>query len=176
MLPVEPGCNIDRNGAGGTHPGGDETLPRDGWAAFSGTSAAAPQIAGVVALMKQANPRLTPALAKRILQRTAIDVKKGRNIMGEQARPGVDVATGHGLVNAYRACVLARWYYLLPSIVRPTPPVVVRPIPQPQLSPVVEDAQYMNGDHAEEETRLTDADLSDMEFLMDEVESLMSDL
>ena len=35
-----------QSAAGGTHPNGDETATNDGWAAISGTSAAAPQIAG----------------------------------------------------------------------------------------------------------------------------------
>src|SRR6185295_9743336 len=47
MLPLEPGDEIDVGNAGSTHPNGDETANNDGWAAFSGTSAAAPQLAGV---------------------------------------------------------------------------------------------------------------------------------
>ncbi|MDQ3608841.1 MAG: S8 family serine peptidase, partial [Actinomycetota bacterium] len=42
MLPLQPDDDIDRGGAGGSHPSGDETAPDDGWAAISGTSAAAP--------------------------------------------------------------------------------------------------------------------------------------
>src|SRR3712207_5891708 len=54
MLPVQPGDAIDRDlGDGTSHPNGDETPPDDGWAAFSGTSAAAPQVAGVCALLRQ---------------------------------------------------------------------------------------------------------------------------
>ena len=64
MLPVEPGDDIDRGLAGSTHPNGDETAPDDGWAAFSGTSAAAPQIAGICALIKQACSRLNPITGK----------------------------------------------------------------------------------------------------------------
>ena len=60
MLPVEPGDQIDKQLSGGTHPNGDETAPNDGWAAFSGTSAAAPHLAGVAALMLQACNKLKP--------------------------------------------------------------------------------------------------------------------
>ena len=65
MLPVPEGYALDRQLAGGSHPNGDETPNNDGWAAFSGTSAATPQIAGVCALIKQACPRLTPAAGPR---------------------------------------------------------------------------------------------------------------
>jgi serine protease AprX len=73
MLPVQPGCKIDRQLAFSP----DGTEESDGWAAFSGTSAAAPQLAGICALMKQVNPQLSPAEAKRILQHTARDVVEG---------------------------------------------------------------------------------------------------
>ena len=76
MLPLEPGDSIDRGNSGGTHPNGDETANNDGWAAFSGTSAAAPQIAGVCALIKQACSRLTPAQVRDILKQTARDVTR----------------------------------------------------------------------------------------------------
>lgn len=108
---------LDRVLSGGNHPNGDETLPNDGWAAFSGTSAAAPQIAGLCALMKQVNKRLTPRLAKSILQRTARDIISGTNAMGNTVRVGVYTATRHGLADTYRAVLLARWYALLPIII-----------------------------------------------------------
>lgn len=73
MLPVPPGCEVDRLSA----EWGDGTKPDDGWAAFSGTSSAAPQIAGVCALMKQTNPGLTSAEARDMLVRTARDVTTG---------------------------------------------------------------------------------------------------
>jgi hypothetical protein len=47
MLPVQPGDQLDEEGAVGSFPEGDETDNSDGWAAFSGTSAAAPQLTGV---------------------------------------------------------------------------------------------------------------------------------
>ncbi|HYJ47173.1 MAG TPA: S8 family serine peptidase, partial [Pyrinomonadaceae bacterium] len=68
MLPIQPGDEIDATPSsspgglqGGTFPNGDETTNNDGWGAFSGTSAAAPQLAGVAALIKQACPGLKPA-------------------------------------------------------------------------------------------------------------------
>src|SRR4030095_16676792 len=44
MLPVQPGDNIDYGNSGGIFPVGDQTAPDDGWAAFSGTSAAAREV------------------------------------------------------------------------------------------------------------------------------------
>lgn len=110
MLPVEPGDSIDVSSAGGTHPNRDETAPDDGWAAFSGTSAAAPQLAGAAALVKQACDRLTPSEIRTILMNTARDVTTGTNHpnFGISATTGPDLATGHGLVDAHRATLQAR--------------------------------------------------------------------
>ncbi|HEU4349073.1 MAG TPA: S8 family serine peptidase [Actinoplanes sp.] len=107
VLPVQPGDELDANRAGGVFPTGDQTGPQDGWGVFSGTSAAAPQIAGVCALLKQAHGALTPAEVKDILGATAIDVTTGVNANGNPAGPGYDLATGHGLVDAHRAVLIA---------------------------------------------------------------------
>lgn len=108
MLPVPPRSMIDGDLAGNAaHPHGDETAADDGWAAISGTSAAAPQVAGVCALLKQVNPRLSPAEVRDILRSTARDVTQGNcspnDGMGHAAGVGPDLATGHGLVDAYAA-------------------------------------------------------------------------
>ena len=111
MLPVEPEDEIDASSAGGRHPNGDQTAADDGWAAFSGTSAAAPQIAGVCALIKQANPALGPAEVREVLQKTARDVTAGNchpNTGANPAAPGPDLATGFGLVNAHAAVMIAK--------------------------------------------------------------------
>lgn len=108
MLPLQPGDEIDRGGGGGSHPTGDETAPDDGWAAISGTSAAAPQLAGVCALIRQACPRLTPAEVRDVLMRTVRDVTAGSNAHGNAAGPGYDLATGAGLVDAHRAVLMAK--------------------------------------------------------------------
>ncbi|MDA2462662.1 peptidase S8 [Bacillus cereus] len=105
MLPVEPGDWYDEfaSASGQKHPNGDETSPIDGWAAFSGTSAAAPQVAGVCALLKQANSRLSHFQIRDILKKTARDVTKGQSQQKNPAHQGPDIATGFGLVDASRA-------------------------------------------------------------------------
>ena len=102
MLPVPPGQEIDRENA--AH---DETRPTDAWAVFSGTSAAAPQLAGVCALLLEKNPGLKPAEIKAVLTRTAREITAGHGSpasdpdgAGESARDG---AAGAGLVDAFSA-------------------------------------------------------------------------
>ena len=64
------------------------------------------QLAGVVALMLEKNPSLTPAEIKKKLMDSARDIKTGSTGTGETAGPGVDGATGAGLVDA-------KWAYLI---------------------------------------------------------------
>lgn len=111
MLPLEPDDIIDVNRSGGLFPNGDQTARDDGWAAFSGTSAAAPQLAGLAALIKQACSRLGPAEVRDIMMKTARDVTTGACHPGtgaHPAAPGPDLATGHGLADAYKAVLLAK--------------------------------------------------------------------
>lgn len=105
MLPVPPGCDIDREE--GAHDG---TTKTDGWGVFSGTSAAAPQLAAVCALLLEKNPGLTPGDIKAVLKRTARDVLTGSANPGSdpsgaglRASTGLDGATGAGLVDALAA-------------------------------------------------------------------------
>ncbi len=145
MLPLEPGDTIDVGNAGLTHPNGDETPNNDGWAAFSGTSAAAPQLAGVAALIKQACPKLTPAQIKDVMRKTARDVTTGTcssvgNIHGGLAAAvGPDTATGDGLVDAHKAVMLAKVKCLpiiTPGPITPSPGVAPGPItPSPGVTP-----------------------------------------
>ena len=60
---------------------------------ISGTSMAAPHVAGVVALMQQVNPALTPAQAESCLETTAVDMLD----------TGVDIHSGHGMVDTVAA-------------------------------------------------------------------------
>ena len=104
MLPIQSGCEIDVGNS--NHDG---TGPSDGWGVFSGTSASAPQLAGVCALLLDKNPGLSPADVKAVLRRTARDVVIGNNNAAssenipQQAGPGPDHATGAGLVNVFDA-------------------------------------------------------------------------
>jgi hypothetical protein len=111
MLPVEPGDDIDQGLKGGSHPLGDETTGTDGWAAFSGTSAAAPQLAGTAALMKQACKKLTPTQIRDIMKKAARDVTQGTcspSTGSNAATTGPDLATGNGLVDSNKAVLLAK--------------------------------------------------------------------
>lgn len=121
MLPVQPKCSIDKSLGGGAYPNGDMTQSDDGWAVISGTSAAAPQIAGACALLKQVQPSLSPALVKQILIASARDVKKGNSNMGQKAGKGFDSATGAGLVDVYKAYRLARSIMVRPANTLPSP-------------------------------------------------------
>jgi len=106
MLPVPPGSEIDVGESvadAGDSP--DGTTGNDGWALFSGTSAAAPQLAGAVALILGARPGLTPAQVRQALVETAVDVRTGRchPRFNFRAQSGPDFATGSGLVSAAAA-------------------------------------------------------------------------
>ncbi|MCS3640704.1 T9SS type A sorting domain-containing protein [Salinibacter ruber] len=72
----------------------------DGYPNFPGTSAAAPHVAGLAALMIQENPRLSPSDVYGALEASTID-------MDDPATSGFDTGhdfrTGHGLVQADRA-------------------------------------------------------------------------
>jgi hypothetical protein len=69
---------------------------REGYVQMSGTSMAVPHVAGVVALMLEANPSLSPDDIFSILQKTAHNL----------GVPGKDVESGHGRIDALKA---VRW-------------------------------------------------------------------
>jgi subtilisin family serine protease len=97
MLPVPPDSELDGDNFGSAPKG-------LGWGIFSGTSAAAPQVAGLVALMKQIKPSLMPDQIRSVLRATATDITKGKTSHNTAAKVGPDLATGAGLVDALKAC------------------------------------------------------------------------
>lgn len=86
--PIKPEISAPGVDVYSTVPGGG--YQQNGW---SGTSMAGPHVAGVVALMREADPNLEVDVIKQILIDTAID--------GGAA--GEDNAYGHGIVDAYEA-------------------------------------------------------------------------
>ena len=90
---IAPGVNIyttDRTGAAGYDSASDYTTQ-------SGTSLAAPAVAGVAALILSLNPTLSPAQIEAVLRASATDT----------APPGFDNDSGWGAVNAAAACRLS---------------------------------------------------------------------
>lgn len=82
----------------------DELQNRAAYIRLSGTSMSAPHVAGVAALILQANPELTPAEVEAVLIASANDM----HIEGDpELLPGFDLASGHGMVNARQAVLLA---------------------------------------------------------------------
>ena len=84
-----------------SHPGsrlwGAQASAHEPYLSLTGTSMSAPVVSGVVALMIEANPRLTPNAVKAIVQYTA------------ETRAGVDYLTqGAGFLNARGAVELSR--------------------------------------------------------------------
>lgn len=114
MLPVPPGSLLDVARSGDPSDPDlpfDGTASDDGWARFSGTSAAAPQLAGAAAVLLGAKSGLTANQITKALVKTARDVVTGRChpifMATPAAGPGRDVATGAGLIDVGAALAYA---------------------------------------------------------------------
>ena len=98
------------------------------YTSLSGTSMATPAVAGVVALVRAANPDLTPASVSNILQQSAVD----------KGDPGFDNYYGYGLTDASRAVSLALNGSGIPSPGgMPSPSPLLTPKPTPVPTPIV---------------------------------------
>lgn len=108
------------DGTNTTFFGTDRPDDADRFPNFFGTSAAAPHAAAVAALIRQANPALTPADVQRILMDTALDIES----------PGLDPLAGAGAVEALPALQAA--LVASPPVATPTPspsPTATGPLP-----------------------------------------------
>jgi subtilisin family serine protease len=97
MLPVPPTSDLD----GLNFP---SNRKKTGWGIFSGTSAACPQLAGAIALLKEIRKGVNAEQARTALTKTATDVTAGKSAMGHRAAAGPDLATGAGLASVRSAC------------------------------------------------------------------------
>ena len=97
----------------GLNPSYNEILPDTGinylnyTGRFGGTSATAPQVAGVIALIKSVNDCLSVNQIKNIIYQTA-DKVGGYNYNWDLNNPGHSKELGYGRVNAYAAVQLAQ--------------------------------------------------------------------
>lgn len=121
-----PGGNTRLGSSAGvlsTLNGGDRTPGEAGYGWMQGTSMATPHVAGVVALMKSANPSLTPAQIEQTLKDTS------RPLPG-----GCDLGCGAGLVDATAAVQAVAGGRATPSPTptsAPTPTRTSTPTPTP---------------------------------------------
>lgn len=69
----------------------------DDFTGICGTSGATPQIAGMVALLIEQNPSITPTQIRTVLEEATFDITAGQSGDGDYAGAGYDPATGHGL-------------------------------------------------------------------------------
>lgn len=97
MLPVPPSSQLDGSNF-------VSSRKKTGWGIFSGTSAACPQLAGTIALLKEIRKSVTVGEVRTALTKTATDITTGNTAMGDKAAPGADLATGAGLVSVRTAC------------------------------------------------------------------------
>jgi hypothetical protein len=99
MMPTQAGATFDAAFGGGVFPNGDETGVADGWLCASGTSSAAPMVAGAATLLLEASTTLTPADIQQALEDACLDVTTGNSASGEGTAVGPDDATGAGMID-----------------------------------------------------------------------------
>ena len=111
----------------------DEVNNRAYYLYGAGTSFATPHVAGIVALMLDANPALSHAQIEQILQRTATDL----------GPPGFDPDNGYGQIDAFKAVELAA--AMPPAAPSPAPaaPPVADPGRVPTPAPCVATARAL---------------------------------
>ncbi len=102
--------NYGKNSVDVFAPGVDinSTMPENKYEAMSGTSMAAPVVAGVAALVRSYYPMLTAVQVKKILEKSAIPYTKKVKIPGSKKKTKLkELCRTGAIVNAYEALKLA---------------------------------------------------------------------
>lgn len=86
------------------------TMPESDYDFQSGTSMAAPAVAGVAALIWSYNPNLTAAQIKKIIMESGLDIPVRLRLMNNPSRTFTlgEISKSGKIVNAYNALILAR--------------------------------------------------------------------
>jgi hypothetical protein len=81
------------------------TTPSDGWALFSGASAASPQLADAAAVLLAVRRELAPEHVREVLSASTVDVGFGccHPRFDFPAESGPDIGTGFGLADVSAA-------------------------------------------------------------------------
>ncbi len=119
---VAPAKPMDRSTIGVTttdRTGIEGHTSDDYYSGFGGTSAAAPLVAGIAALLLSLNPNLTRTDLQRILERTADEIDPEN---AAYDATGFSTRAGHGRVNAARALVPTVKITVTPARVAPGEP------------------------------------------------------
>lgn len=120
------------------------------YAMLTGTSMSSPVVAGIVALMLQANPNLTPTQVQQILKSTAMH----DGFTGARTANGSNM-WGHGKVNAFAAVAQAIQYASTQQLAASTASVALYPNPNTGAFVI----EYDNT-HSTENIQITIADIS----------------
>ncbi|MCF6214403.1 MAG: S8 family peptidase [Flavobacteriaceae bacterium] len=85
------------------------TIPNNEYAFFNGTSMAAPEVAGVAALIRSYFPKLTASQVKHILMNSGIKIEEEVLLPGGKGKkvPFADLSVSGRIVNAYNALRMA---------------------------------------------------------------------
>lgn len=101
---------------------------------FGGTSSACPLVAGVCALILSANPNLTAAQVKSILEKTTDKI----GLPSDYDSSGHSIYFGYGRINALKAVQMAKNGQVdnvNPAPIPPPPPPPPTPVPSPTPTP-----------------------------------------
>ena len=102
------------DGTNNTFFGGD--FEPDGFPNFFGTSASAPHVAALAALLWESNPSASNLTVENILKETALDMDDPRGVHSNIGGSTFDFATGYGFVNGPAALELANRVKNTPTV------------------------------------------------------------